>query len=224
MEEEEEEEEETKQPSRKERWLDYFHKKFPSRIVRRVLKCTIAYFLSSLFSLIHPSIYPIGSAPYFAVTAMLFSHPGRTMGAQFDATITAVLGVVAAVLYAFAGAAASVAYNVAHPTTYITQPSGRVINIMFLFVGVFAAQMLRQTYPKFHFFSLQFMIVQIFSMTRSIDYLSIPFSLPLTYGLPLLVGHGISLVVNLLFWPETAVDGLGNTNKRRRDENRNNSI
>ncbi|KAG0748392.1 hypothetical protein G6F62_006230 [Rhizopus arrhizus] len=209
MEEEEEEEEETKQPSRKERWLDYFHKKFPSRIVRRVLKCTIAYFLSSLFSLIHPSSYPIGSAPYFAVTAMLFSHPGRTMGAQFDATITAVLGVVAAVLYAFAGAAASVAYNVAHPTTYITQPSGRVINIMFLFVGVFAAQMLRQTYPKFHFFSLQFMIVQIFSMTRSIDYLSIPFSLPLTYGLPLLVGHGISLVVNLLFWPETAVDGLG---------------
>ncbi|KAG1470593.1 hypothetical protein G6F56_002589 [Rhizopus delemar] len=207
--EDEEEQEEEKKPSKKEKWIEYIHKKFPSRIIRRVLKCTIAYFLSCLFSLIHPAAQVIGPVPFFAVTAMLFSHPGRTMGAQFDATITAVLGVVAAVLYAFAGIAASVAYNVSHPTTYISQPNGRVINVIFLFVGIFCAQMLRQVYPKFHFFSLQFMIVQIFSMSRSIDYLEVPLSLPLHYGIPLLVGHAISLMVNLVFWPETAVDGLG---------------
>ncbi|KAI9281806.1 Fusaric acid resistance protein-like-domain-containing protein [Sporodiniella umbellata] len=207
--EDEEEEEEDKKVSRKDRWIQYIETKIPSRIFRRVLKCTIAYFLSSLFSLILPAAHAIGPVPFFAVTAMLFSHPGRTMGAQFDATITAVLGVVAAILYAFAGIAASVAYNVAHPTTYITQPIGRVINVMFLFVGIFGAQMLRQVYPKFHFFSLQFMIVQIFSMSRSINYLQVPFGLPLNYGIPLLVGHSISLLVNLVFWPETAVDGLG---------------
>lgn len=137
---------------------------------------------------------------------MLFSHPGRTMGAQFDATVTAVMGVLAAILYTFAASAASVAYDQNHPSTLTY---GRAINATFLFVGIFGAQMLRQIYPKFHFFSLQFMIIQIFSMTRAIDYVTVPFHYPLTYGIPLMIGHGISLVVNLIFWPETAVDGLG---------------
>lgn len=196
-------------PSRKERLIKYLHVKFPSRIVRRVLKCTIAYFLSTLFSLIRPVTVALGPAPFLATTGMLFSHPGRSMGAQFDATVTAVMGVVAAILWAFAGMAASVAYNQDHPITFITEPVGRCINALFLFVGVFCAQMLRQVFPKFHFFSLQFMIIQIFSMTRAIDYTSVPFDLPLHYGIPLLIGCGISLVVNLVFWPETAVDGLG---------------
>ncbi|KAL9538401.1 hypothetical protein MBANPS3_010960 [Mucor bainieri] len=196
-------------PSRKERLIKYLHVKFPSRIVRRVLKCTIAYFLSTLFSLIRPLTLALGPAPFLATTGMLFSHPGRSMGAQFDATVTAVMGVVAAILWAFAGMAASVAYNRDHPQTFISEPVGRCVNAVFLFVGVFCAQMLRQVFPKFHFFSLQFMIIQIFSMTRAIDYTRVPFDLPLHYGIPLLIGCGISLVVNLVFWPETAVDGLG---------------
>ncbi|CEP15871.1 hypothetical protein [Parasitella parasitica] len=196
-------------PTRKERLIKYLHVKFPSRIVRRVLKCTIAYFLSTLFSLIRPLTVALGPAPFLATTGMLFSHPGRSMGAQFDATVTAVMGVVAAILWAFAGMAASVAYNRDNPDTFVTQPVGRCVNALFLCLGVFCAQMLRQIFPKFHFFSLQFMIIQIFTMTRAIDYTHVPFELPLTYGVPLLIGCGISLVVNLVFWPETAIDGLG---------------
>ncbi|KAI9480972.1 MAG: hypothetical protein EXX96DRAFT_199060 [Benjaminiella poitrasii] len=195
------------QPTRKERLINYLHVKFPSRIVRRVVKCTIAYFLSTLFSLVHPITTAIGPASFLATTGMLFSHPGRTMGAQFDATVTAVLGVVVAVLWAFAGLASSVAYNVDH-ADYQTNPRGHAINACFLFIGVFWSQMLRQIYPKFHFFSLQFMIIQIFSMTRGLDYVVMPYEVPLNYGVPLLIGHGISLVVNLVVWPETAVDGL----------------
>lgn len=199
------------EPTQKEKILHYLHVKFPSRIVRRVLKCTIAYFLTTLFSLIHPLSQSLGPAPFLVTTGMLFSHPGRSMGAQFDATVTGCLGIVCAVLYAFAGMASSVAYNVDNPATYLSDPAGRAINAMFLFAGVFAAQMLRQVYPKFHFFSLQFMIIQIFSMTRAIDYTTMPYDVPLNYGIPLLIGHGISLVINLFCWPETAVDGLGNS-------------
>lgn len=196
-------------PSRKEKILDYLHVKFPSRIVRRVLKCTIAYFLTTLFSLIYPLSHALGPAPFLSTTGMLFSHPGRSMGAQFDATVTGVLGIVSAILYAMGGIGASVAYNVAHLETHTSEPTGRAINAVFLFVGIFLAQMLRQVFPKFHFFSLQFMIIQIFSLTKGIDYVIMPYSLPLNYGVPLLIGHGISLVVNLVCWPETAVDGLG---------------
>ncbi|KAI8995021.1 Fusaric acid resistance protein-like-domain-containing protein [Pilobolus umbonatus] len=197
-------------PTRKEKVLNYLYDKFPGRIIRRVLKCTLAYFITSLFCLIHPLSEGLDIvAPTMVTTGMLFSHPGRSMGAQIDATITAVLGVVAAVLYAFAGMAASVQYNVLHPTNYQTEPNGRYLNATFLFVGILGAQMLRQVYPKLHFFSLQFMIIQIFVMTRALDYLTIPYELPLNYGIPLIIGHAIALAVNLLIWPETAVDGLG---------------
>ncbi|KAI8984474.1 hypothetical protein BDF20DRAFT_392181 [Mycotypha africana] len=195
--------------TKREKFLEYVHERLPSsRIVRRVLKCSIAYFIASLFCLIDPLSHSIGIAPFLAVTGMLFSHPGRSMGAQFDATVTAVLGVVAAVLYAFIGMECTVAYNKSHASTD-SLSNGRAINAFFLFLGIFLAQILRQIYPKFHFFSLQFMIIQIFSMTRAFDYTIAPLDLPLQYGYPLLIGHAISLFVNLFIWPETAVDGLG---------------
>ncbi|KAL0085688.1 hypothetical protein J3Q64DRAFT_1809690 [Phycomyces blakesleeanus] len=131
------------------------------------------------------------------------------MGAQFDATITAVLGVGVALLYAFAALGSSSAYNKRHPDTYIDDPVGMAFNALFLFVGVFAAQMLRQIYPKLYFFSLKFMMVQMFSLTAGTKYINLPYNIPLNYGIPMAIGAGLSLVVNLIIWPETAVDGLG---------------
>ncbi|KAG0167567.1 hypothetical protein DFQ30_005904 [Apophysomyces sp. BC1015] len=164
----------------KESVLNYLHKKFPSRIVRRVLKCTIAYFITTLFSLIPSLTAAIGPAAFLVTTGMLFNHPGRTMGSMWDSTLTSVLGVVLAVLYVFAALAAASGYNVRHLDTFESDPRGNALNASFLFVGIFGAQMLRQVYPKFYFFSLKFMM-----------------------------GAGISFVVNLVIWPETAVDGLG---------------
>jgi hypothetical protein len=63
--------------SKKERLLDYLHKKFPSRVVRRVLKCALAYFLTTLFSLIHPLTVAIGSAAFLTSAGSVFNHPGR---------------------------------------------------------------------------------------------------------------------------------------------------
>jgi hypothetical protein len=119
------------------------------------------------------------------------------------------MGVLVAVVYAIAALAAGVAWNDNNLDIYIDNPVPRVISMVFMFVGVMLAQMLRQIFPKFHFFSLQFMIIQIFTMTHAFTYTSVPYQLPLDYAIPLMIGHGISLVINFLFWPESAVDGLG---------------
>ncbi|KAI8876515.1 hypothetical protein K501DRAFT_231909 [Backusella circina FSU 941] len=208
--EEEEEIQPPPPPTKKERVLAYLHVKFPSRIVQRVLKCTIAYFISTLFCLI-PALSQgaLGPSPSLVTTGVLFSHPARSTGAQFDTTVTSVMGVLVAVAYAIAALAAGVTWNNHHLDTYINSPIPRVINMVFLFMGVMLTQMLRQIFPKFHFFSLQFMIIQIFTMTHAFDYTSIPYQLPLGYAIPLMIGHGIALAINLLFWPESAVDGLG---------------
>lgn len=182
------------QPSRTERWKAYMNRKFPRRIVRRVLKCTLAFFLSTLFTLILPVAHALGSAPFLTTTGMLFSHPGRTMGAQFDTTLMALGGVMLGIGWALAA--------IAVPNTIIS-------NAVFLFFGILFAQMLRQWMPKFFFFSLHFMIIQIFGLTVPEDSAWHPFLIPVQYGAPLLIGCFISLIVNLLVWPETAVDSLG---------------
>jgi hypothetical protein len=145
----------------------------------------------------------------FYLYSVLFSHPARSTGAQIDTTVTSVMGVLVAVVYAMAALAAGVAWNNNNLDIYIDNPVPRVISMVFMFVGVMLAQMLRQIFPTFHFFSLQFMIIQIFTMTHAFTYTSVPYQLPMDYAVPLMIGHGISLVINFLFWPESAVDGLG---------------
>lgn len=200
--------------TKKERVLDFLHRKFPSRIVRRVLKCTIAYLIAALFSLIRPVAQALGPSVFLTTAGMLFSHPGRSMGAQFDATITSVLGICSGMAFTYAGLAAAVGYNTRHPDNL---DLGVAINAAFLFCGIFLAQMLRQVYPRFFFFSLQAMILMIFSFTSSggLKQTTLPTQLPLQLGIPLLCGAAISQVVNLLFWPETAVDGLGMAKNRK---------
>lgn len=191
--------------TRTERIIDRIEKRAPRRVLRRILKCGIAYFISTLFSTIHPIANALGKSPFLVCSGCLFSHPGRTMGAQFDATLTSALGAAVAIIYGLAGVASATAYNIKYPESN----AGAGINCLFLLVGVFGAQTIRQKFPKLHFFSLQFMVIQLFTLTLGVGYNEIPLKLSSQYGLTFLIGNFVSLFVNLLFWPETAVDGLG---------------
>jgi hypothetical protein len=191
--------------TRTEKLIGFIQRKAPGRIIRRILKCTIAYFISTLFSTIDPLAKALGQAPYIVCSGCLLSHPGRTVGAQLDATLTSVLGAGLAIVYGLAGIAAATTYNAQHPNSY----AGNGINCLFLVVGVFAAQLVRQKFPKLHFFSLQFMVVLLFSMTAGVGYKIVPLRLSSEFGLPFLIGAVVSLFVNVIFWPETAVEGLG---------------
>lgn len=191
--------------TRTEKLIGFIQRRAPGRIIRRILKCTIAYFISTLFSTIDPLAKALGQAPYIVCSGCLLSHPGRTVGAQLDATLTSALGAGLAIVYGLAGIAAATSYNAQHPYSY----AGNGINCLFLVVGIFAAQLVRQKFPKLHFFSLQFMVVLLFSMTAGVGYKTVPLRLSSEFGLPFLIGAFVSLFVNVIFWPETAVDGLG---------------
>ncbi|KAG0172340.1 hypothetical protein DFQ28_011056 [Apophysomyces sp. BC1034] len=192
--------------SRKEKILDFLHRRLEAHVVRRILKCTLAYFISTLFSVIHPVADALGQAPYITSSGTLFNHPGRTVGSMFDATLTASLGGALSIVYGIAGLAASSAYNTAHPDKLYV---GAIINCLFLVVGVFACQMIRQVYTNFFCFAVIFMVVELFAMTRETYQTDVSLKLPIEFGVPFLLGTYISLLVNLFVWPETAVDGLG---------------
>ncbi|KAI7885834.1 hypothetical protein K492DRAFT_190575 [Lichtheimia hyalospora FSU 10163] len=179
----------------KQRWKYGIQQRIPNkRIIRRVLKCSLAYFLATLFILIKPVANALGPAPFLCATGMLFSHPGRTVGAQVDTTVMACMGILLSVAYGMGGVAVSAAGH--RPYTSIL-----------LFCGIFAASALRQQWPRFFFFSLHFMVLQIFILTA----IGPSLILPLKYGIPMLIGCGVSLIVNIVVWPESATDNLGRT-------------
>lgn len=115
-------------------FIDRLHKKLPILVIRRILKCSIAFFISTLFSTIHPLARALGQSPFLVCSGCLFSHPGRTMGAQFDATLTSALGAAIAIIYGLAGVAAASTYNAKYPDS----DAGVGINCLFLLVGIFA--------------------------------------------------------------------------------------
>lgn len=199
----------TQPPSWKDRLLKKMHEKFPRRIVHRIIKATLAYVTCIVLCSIGPVVQALGPAAYLTITGSLFTHPGRTMGAQIDATITSVLGIALAICWALAGMAASVAYNRGWEHDLPNHQAGVAINAGFLIVGIMFAQILRMRFPKFQFFSLQFMIVQIFCNTKLINLTEMQPSGVLNFGIPLMLGAGVSLFYNLILWRETAVDGLG---------------
>lgn len=177
----------------RQRWKSRIHHRLPNkRIIRRVLKCSLAYFLATLFILIKPVANALGPAPFLCATGMLFSHPGRTVGAQVDTTAMACMGILLSVAYGMGGVAVSASGH-------------RPYTCIFLFCGIFTASALRQQWPRFFFFSLHFMVLQIFILTA----LGPNLILPLKYGIPMLIGCGVSLLVNLVVWPESATDNLG---------------
>jgi hypothetical protein len=195
--------------SRKAKIMTFLHQKFPRRILHRMIKASLAYLTTIILCYIQPIQDAIGPSMYLAVTGCLFTHPGRTMGAQIDATITSVIGVVLAVCWAMAGMAASVSYNRQYIDDLANHQVGVAINATFLVIGVMFAQILRMRFPKFQFFSLQFMIVQIFCNTKFINLTEMDYKGILQFGIPLILGAGVSLFWNLILWRETAVDGLG---------------
>ncbi|CAO3607856.1 unnamed protein product [Cunninghamella blakesleeana] len=159
--------------------------------------------------LIHPLTVFVGRSVFLTTTGSIFNHPGRSMGAQIDATVTTILGLLLAVLWAWASLGASTTYNTNHLSTYYQDPIGKVIPAVFLFVGVFLVQLIRQLFPKFNFFTLQFIIVQTFTLTNNVFETNMDLYAPIVYVFPLFIGAIVSLLVNLFVWPETAVDGLG---------------
>ncbi|KAG2171597.1 hypothetical protein INT43_008323, partial [Umbelopsis isabellina] len=197
------------QPPWKDRLLEKMHEKFPRRIVHRIIKATLAYVTCIVLCSIGAVAQALGPAAYLAITGSLFTHPGRTMGAQIDATITSVLGIALAICWALAGMAASIAYNRGYEHDLPNHQAGVAINAGFLIVGIMFAQILRMRFPKFQFFSLQFMIVQIFCNTKLINLTEMQPGGVLNFGIPLMLGAGVSLFYNLILWRETAVDGLG---------------
>lgn len=124
-----------------------FAQTLPPHVRHRIHKAVLATFLASLFSLVHPVQQWVGSYAALAGVSLVYNHPARTVGAQVEAALIAMIGMLIGMIVSLAGLAASVAFNAQYLA--MGNQKGRAILAAFLLSGSFCVTYLWAKYPRY---------------------------------------------------------------------------
>ncbi|KAG9323397.1 hypothetical protein KVV02_002547 [Mortierella alpina] len=190
-------------PSAWKRFTNHFSK----RVMKRHVKFVVALYLSSAMALIPQIARILGPAPYLTNVAVVFMHPARTVGSQLEVTLFSAIGGVLAAIWIIPCQLAVVAFN----QKYLAEGNNAAwtINAAWFFVGVWVMTLYKTRYAKLNCSFIIYTIAGIFALTKGQK--STVFSFNDFWNLmgPMMLGIAICLIVSILFWPETASEGLG---------------
>ncbi|KAG0260563.1 hypothetical protein DFQ27_003461 [Actinomortierella ambigua] len=192
---------------------------FSHRVIKRHLKFAAAFYLTSLLALIPHVATALGPTPYLANVTVVFMHPARTVGSMLEATFFSVIGAILAALWIIPCEIAVAKYN----RSYMT-PDGDsaawAIEAAWFFLGVWAMTTAKSRYAKLNCASIMFTIAGIFAFTKNTKAITFNPNFFLSLIGPMTIGVFVSLAVCIVFWPETASQGLGRAFNESLDSSR----
>ncbi|KAG0203340.1 hypothetical protein BGX28_004369, partial [Mortierella sp. GBA30] len=190
-------------PSAWKRFINHFSK----RVVKRHVKFVVALYISSAMALIPHVARALGPAPYLTNVAVVFMHPARTVGSQLEVTLFSVIGGFLAAIWIIPCQLAVVAFN----QKFLSQGNNAAwtISAAWFFVGVWIMTLYKTRYAKLNCSFIIYTIAGIFTLTKNQKSTEYSFSDFWNIMGPMILGIAICLAVSILFWPETASEGLG---------------
>ncbi|KAG0308215.1 hypothetical protein BGZ98_008638 [Dissophora globulifera] len=186
-------------------WRQFLNS-FTKRVIRRHLKITIAIYLGSCLTLIGPIADALGSHAFLANLVIFFIHPSRTVGSQLEVTIFGCFGAILATFSLILSGLSVVSFN--QHNLAEGNRAAWVIEALWLFFGIWLLATLKTRYPKMVPTFIVYSIAIIFGLDRA-QSLSFDIHIYRDLIVPILLGLAISLVVSIVFWPETASEGFG---------------
>ncbi|KAK9764644.1 hypothetical protein K7432_007686 [Basidiobolus ranarum] len=172
---------------------------------KKVLKADIALTVTLVLVFDLVTNRGIGQGNLLVCVAMIFLCPVKPVGLHLEATILSGLGVMISAAWSFLGMyLANLSRD--HTKSSPFQVSSGAILAAFLLVGTFFFNWLRDTYPMTNFASILGCVLLIFVMTTAP---AIPGFLPQIVWamvIPIMVGIGVSLIVDIVVWPEYTVN------------------
>ncbi|KAG0283360.1 hypothetical protein BGZ96_012273 [Linnemannia gamsii] len=189
-----------------------FKNQLPNRVLKRHLRLMAALYLAALMTLIRPVANFLGATPFLAIITVSFMHPARTVGSQLEVTLFSVIGAIIATAWIIPCQLSVAAYNRQFFEEHETL-DGNVswtIEAAWFFVGIWIMTSMNAWYAKLTYTFLIFTIANIYAYNK-IDNDNLTFNIHAYWGTigPMMIGVGISLLTNLVLWPETASEGLG---------------
>lgn len=184
-----------------------FTNHFSHRVIKRHIKFIVALYISSALALVVPIANVLGNSPYLANVTVIFMHPARTVGSQLEVTFFSAVGAILAGIWIVPCQLAVAAFNQKY------RPEGSnaawAIDAAWFFLGVWIMTTYKTKYAKLNCSFIIYTIAGIFALTR--NHTSMHFDFHDFWDLmgPMMLGIAICLIVSIVFWPETASEGLG---------------
>ncbi|ODV62647.1 Bre4p ASCRUDRAFT_74984 [Ascoidea rubescens DSM 1968] len=188
------------------KWLDFNlhfnYKKY--HLFTKIFKVFIAYFISMTICLIHPSGNWLGPQRTFLPLAMIIHHPYHSFGTQLEISFLSLLG-------ASIGLSIScLSLFIANTNNTVALHSGGIL-FMFSFLSIYSLSFLRSKFIRFYYLSITSGITilfilsdNVFSSKITINYSNICWN----FSIPYLLGILISLLINILVFPDLFHDSL----------------
>ncbi|KAL9550742.1 hypothetical protein MBANPS3_004592 [Mucor bainieri] len=185
---------------------DNFMTKIKSKIpplpqIRTTLKATIATLVSLIFVLNNNTRASIGTASTLVTLGTLLYFPVKPIGTHIKIAIQGVLSASIGAAWCLLGNyLANLARNpaIANPI----QPASSAVSAVFCTVMVFVIAYVRTKYPQIYFATIFAGMIGSFALTVNASAPGFQTSITLNFFKPLLFASAISLLVNVLIWPE----------------------
>ncbi|KAF9973985.1 hypothetical protein BGZ73_002765 [Actinomortierella ambigua] len=192
---------------------------FSNRVIKRHIKFAVALYLTSLLALIPQVATVLGPTPYLANVTVVFMHPARTVGSMLEATFFSVVGAILAAFWIIPCEISVAKYNQSY-----MKPNGDTaawaIEAAWFFLGIWVMTTAKSRYAKLNCAFIMFTIVGIFAFTKNTKATTFDPHFFLSLVGPMVIGVFTSLLVCIVFWPETASQGLGRAFNESLDSSR----
>ncbi|KNC97221.1 uncharacterized protein SPPG_07608 [Spizellomyces punctatus DAOM BR117] len=166
----------------------------------RLLKCLVTFYALYIITWVPSARHALTPSLLLAPLAVVFFHPGRTLGAQLESVAFGLVG-------AGVGAAYTLLAYVAMAAVQRNVSVGfwrGVVGVIVFCLPVFCFSALRSLVPRLRIFSTLGLLVIILNVIRGYDDPSVNTQTVWYAIVPFLFAGGVSLVGSIALWPETA--------------------
>ncbi|KAJ2892590.1 hypothetical protein MKZ38_009596 [Zalerion maritima] len=161
----------------------------------RLAKTFIATFGSYVICLVPTTHNWLGQYSFYMVLSTVINHPSRTVGAQIEGCILTSIGTIAGLGWGSLGLLLSTS------TPAARQGYGGILAVFVaLFMGIIAV--IRSSYIRLYQLVLCAGIAATYACLSEVNGKQVPWSKFLDHGVPWILGQGISLLVNIVFFPD----------------------
>ncbi|KAI1329484.1 hypothetical protein F5Y16DRAFT_99972 [Xylariaceae sp. FL0255] len=161
----------------------------------KLLKSFLAYFIAYILCLIPAVQQTFGKYTYIMAISALLNHPGRTLGAQVDGAVLTILGTATGLGWG------AFALWVSTATATARVGFGGIL-ASFLFLYIFVIACLRSYYVRSYQLVICAGIAISYACLAEVSANEISWKKLLNYGVPWVVGQGISLLVCAVVAPD----------------------
>ncbi|KAM0563234.1 hypothetical protein ACHAPJ_000952 [Fusarium lateritium] len=168
---------------------------------KQIIKCSVACVSAVIAVITTQAAAVLGTSTFLAPMATVFAHPGQRLGTMIESLLMLLLGSLLGLAWSIFGLfLSSLAFDHNEPASY-------AIRAVFLVIACMFHGYIRSASPRIFLFVAFYLIACLITLLGGYHEVSLKVFTNVYY--PILVGGGISVVVNLSMFPELSSSFLG---------------